>query len=244
MWLLHQASTILLTPQSTHPIEKSYYSELFILLQGYLIPKQPEKLLELHLYAFQSELAVFLLLLPPGSYNEHRHEQTGNWTNGHSYPLLRATTLILFIRAAKLIRGLLTRIRRDLCLPWLNSLAEVSHQWRYLSWLSWLPWADKTKEQPKTQFKLQSQRSWTNIHMLGFGFWFFLSLDISEPFLFFYNSFGMYWPSKITTWESSGYGNQRQEQFTTSLTNLLSMFLWQILIFNTAYLLYRLKTPL
>lgn len=111
---------------------------------------------------------------------------------------------------------------------------------RDLSWLSWLPLPDKAKQQPKTQFKLQTQRSWTNFHKEGFGD--FLSLDISEPFLFFYNSFGMYWLSKITTWESFGHGNERQEQFTISLTNLLNMFLWQILIFSTVYLCYRLKT--
>lgn len=57
--MLHQDSTILLAVHpSTCPIEKSYYSDLLILLQEYLIPKQLEKLPELHLYTFKSELAV------------------------------------------------------------------------------------------------------------------------------------------------------------------------------------------
>lgn len=150
---------------------------------------------------------------------------------------INSNTLILFVRATKLIKGSQSRISCGLCVPWLNPLAEVSHQWRETCLGSQ---QTRPNSSPKHSWNYRVREA-EQIFICG-GLGFFKSLDISEPFFFFYNSFGMYWPSKITNWESSGYGNQRQEQFTTSLTNLLSMFLWQILIFSTAYLCYRLKT--
>lgn len=125
--------------------------------------------------------------------------------------------------------------------PWLHSLAEVSHQWRETC-LGSLGCPYQTRPNSSLKHSLNYRPREAGRIFIRRGLGIFLSLDISEPFLFFYNSFGMYWLSKITTWESSGHGNERQEQFTTSLTNLLNMFLWQILIFSTVYLCYRLKT--
>lgn len=64
MWLLHQASTILLTPQATCPVEKPHYSELFILF-GILNPKATKKIARAAFEHFQIRAGCLKMCLSP-----------------------------------------------------------------------------------------------------------------------------------------------------------------------------------